>query len=56
MEGDKINIPGFSKLGKIVHEVPTDAMMIVEFEKVAIFVDRKTRKICLPKNCVVIQD
>ena len=56
MEGDKINVPGFSKLGKIIHEVATDATMIVEFEKVAIFVDKKTKKIRLPKNCVVLME
>jgi len=56
MEGDKINVPGFSKLGVITHEVPTDSTIVVQFEKVAIFVDKKTRKIRLPKNCVVLVD
>jgi hypothetical protein len=56
MEGDKINVPGFSKLGTVVHEVTTDPTIIVQFEKVTIFVDKKTRKIRLPKNCVAILD
>lgn len=56
MEGDYVAVRGFNKLGKVVHESPVESQMIVEFEKIRLFVDKKTRVVIFPSNCVIVQD
>lgn len=49
-----IIVRGFSKVGKIVNDDPTDTYFTVEFERIKVQVDKKTQTIILPTNCVTI--
>jgi hypothetical protein len=53
---DKIIVRGFSKIGTIINDDPTDTHFTVEFERVRVLVDKKTQTIILPTNCVTIQN
>lgn len=53
---DHIIVRGFSKIGTVVQDDPADSVLVVEFERVRIQVDRVTKNIILSKDCVKIVD
>lgn len=56
MSDNKIIVKGFSKIGTIINDDPSESHLVVEFEKIKILVDKKSQTIILPSNCVTVQN